>query len=125
MSPTEYLEQAIIKKFKNKKRFSEVSEIPYMTVSNILSRGVDNAGINTVMKICDALEIDINELFNLSRQNGVKIEIDNDEHNLISGYRSLNSDGKTRLTTYLNDLLASGNYDDETCATAAREKSQA
>ncbi|MDR1094322.1 MAG: helix-turn-helix domain-containing protein [Clostridiales bacterium] len=42
---------------------------------------------------------------------------------IVEKYNMLNKDGKDRVEAYINDLLASGNYGDDTAATAW-EKSQ-
>ncbi len=72
MTPVEFLESKIVEKFKNKKRFSEASGIPYMTITNILNRGLDHAEMSTVLRICRALDTPLKDLMFLSEQEEVR-----------------------------------------------------
>ncbi len=60
---TEVLKETILSKYQNVKKFSDASNIPYMTISNVLKRGVENSSLETVSKICDALEIPLYSLY--------------------------------------------------------------
>lgn len=71
---TNTLKQKIIKKYKSVKKFSDKSGIPYMTISNVLKRGIGNSSFATVLKICQAADIPMIELFDESR-NSVPEEI--------------------------------------------------
>ena len=62
-SLSEVLELEIKLRHKNIKQFSEKSGIAYMTISSVLKRGVENTTVSTLKKICDALGITINHLF--------------------------------------------------------------
>lgn len=60
---TEALKQEISQKYKNIKQFSDASGIAYMTISNVLKRGAGNSSIITISKICKALGMSVEELF--------------------------------------------------------------
>lgn len=68
------LERLIKEKFKNVRNFSITSDIPYSTVRSVLERGVENSGVNTVLKIIGALDITMDELNMLSEMNSIKGE---------------------------------------------------
>lgn len=59
---TETLQSLIFSKYKNIKQFSDDSGIPYMTISNVLKRGVENSSFGTISRICDALNYPIYSL---------------------------------------------------------------
>lgn len=59
---TRALELEIKFRFSNVKRFSDVSKIPYMTISNVLKRGVENSVFGTIQRICDGLELSLTAL---------------------------------------------------------------
>nr|DAW21218.1 MAG TPA: structural protein [Caudoviricetes sp.] len=59
---TKALELEIKFRFSNIKRFSDASGIPYMTISNVLKRGVENSVFGTIQKICAALELPLTTL---------------------------------------------------------------
>ena len=43
--------------------FAKDIGIPYTTIKGVLSRGVDGESVQTVIKVCDALGVDIYYLF--------------------------------------------------------------
>lgn len=59
---SEVLKSEILKKYQNIKQFSDASGIPYMTISSVLKRGVENSVFGTVLRICNALNISIDGL---------------------------------------------------------------
>lgn len=59
---TEILKNEILEHYQNIKQFSDASGIPYMTISSVLKRGVENSVFGTVLKICEALGISLNYL---------------------------------------------------------------
>lgn len=54
----------IIKEYGSVRRFAEKVGIPYTTIDTILKRGFMNSNVSNVIKICNELEIDVNELAN-------------------------------------------------------------
>jgi len=56
------LKEIIIEKYGSVKRFSDKIGVPYTTIDTILKRGVKNSNVQNVFKMCDELNIDINEL---------------------------------------------------------------
>lgn len=64
MTREEFLKNLIERKFDNVKSFAESIDLPYTTVRSILSRGVLNAKMENVIKICDGLDISPEDLAN-------------------------------------------------------------
>ena len=62
MSVEEDLKQFILQKYKSIRAFTQEIEIPYSTVDTMFKRGIQGAGVGNVLKICKALEIDIDSL---------------------------------------------------------------
>ena len=56
-SITQLIKNEIQKQFKSVKRFSDVSGIPYSTLSNALTKGIGSTAYDTVVKICSLLGI--------------------------------------------------------------------
>ena len=56
-SITELIKNEIKSQYKSVRKFSEVSGIPYSTLSNALSKGVGGTSYETVVKICKLLDI--------------------------------------------------------------------
>ena len=56
-SITQLIKAEIIRQYKSVRRFSEKSGIPYSTLSNALSKGVGGTSYETVVKICNILNL--------------------------------------------------------------------
>lgn len=72
---TEILEKQIKLKYKNIKQFSDISKIPYMTISNVLKRGVENSSFGTIQRICNALGITFTQLNEFQAADTIKRKI--------------------------------------------------
>jgi hypothetical protein len=64
MTIEERLKDYILTKYKSIREFTLKANIPYSTVDTILKRGVPNASIGNILKICSALNISADELAN-------------------------------------------------------------
>ncbi len=62
MPQVEYLKEQIAKQYGNISKFAEHIGVPATTIRNMFTRGVDGIGTGTMVKICDALHIDISSL---------------------------------------------------------------
>ena len=62
MTVEERLKELIIKQYGTMKEFTDHIGIPNSTFANILRRGVQNANVLTIIKICQALEISTDDL---------------------------------------------------------------
>ena len=62
MTVEERLKELIIKQYGTMKDFTDHIGIPNSTFANILRRGVQNANVLTIIKICQALEISTDDL---------------------------------------------------------------
>ena len=68
---TQILEILIVSRYKNIRKFSEASGIPYMTISNVLKRGVENSSLGTISRICDALNYPIYSLYSIQARDTI------------------------------------------------------
>ena len=75
MDRTDFLKKLIESNGFNIKTFSEYANIPYTTLYSILDRGISKASVDNVIKICKSLGITIEELENISGQDGLHIEL--------------------------------------------------
>ena len=62
MNVEDRLKELIIKKFGTMKHFTDYVGIPNSTFANILRRGIKNANVLTIIKICQALNISTDDL---------------------------------------------------------------
>ena len=56
-SITQLIKSEILKQYKSVRKFSEKSGIPYSTLSNALSKGIGGTSYETVIKICNLLNL--------------------------------------------------------------------
>lgn len=62
MERTEKVKRLIEETGLSLKAFSEKASIPYTTLRSMLERGVGNASVNNVIKVCKALGIAVEDL---------------------------------------------------------------
>lgn len=62
MAIEEKLKALILTRYRSVREFTQACNIPYSTVTSIFKRGVSNAGVSTVIKVCQALNISADEL---------------------------------------------------------------
>ena len=56
------LRNLILDKYLSLRQFSIEADIPYSSLMTLLTRGIGGASFDTVVKICNALEIDPREV---------------------------------------------------------------
>ena len=101
MTIEEQLKALMIKKSGSVNKFSHDNGLSTSTVATIFKRGVSNTNINTIIKICQALQISADEL-----SNGRITYLAEIAHPLIE-FEKLNKDNQTRLLAYYQALLDS------------------
>lgn len=64
MTLEEQLKAIILEKYKSVRAFTQEISVPYSTLDNILKRpnGIKNAGVGLMLKIFDALDLDIESI---------------------------------------------------------------
>ncbi len=62
MTIEEQLKQEILSKYKSVRAFTTSIQIPYTTLDSVFKRGVSNAGIETMLKVFGALDLDIESI---------------------------------------------------------------
>lgn len=68
MERTEIIKNLIKDTGLSLKAFSEKADIPYTTLYSMLERGIGNASVDNVIKICKTLGITIEELEEMAKQ---------------------------------------------------------
>ena len=89
MTPEELLKQRIIEKYRNINNFCVHTNIPYSTVKNIFIRGIMGCGVGLIIKICAALDIDIEALINGEIKERRIDDLKSREKNIVKSYREL------------------------------------
>lgn len=68
MNKTDLIKELIHASGMNMKEFSEYATIPYTTLRSMLERGIENASVNNVIKICSKLDIPIDSLYRVENE---------------------------------------------------------
>lgn len=64
MTTENKLKELILQRYSTMTEFSKIVGIPQSTIATIMSRGIGNASIGNVIKICQTLQISTDELAN-------------------------------------------------------------
>ena len=64
MTLEEQLKNLILSKYKSIREFSLSIKMPYSTIDSIFKRGIGNAGVGNIIRICRELNIDVDQLAN-------------------------------------------------------------
>ena len=62
MNIEEQLKREILMKYRSIRAFTMQLEIPYSTLDSVFKRGVANAGVSTMIKVFNALDLDIESI---------------------------------------------------------------
>lgn len=110
------LKQLILSKYRSIREFSADVNLPYSTIDTILKRGILNASVTNVIKICEKLNISVDLV-----ANGVIGKYENsktntfytspEEQRIVTAYRSADEIDKTivRRTLKIDDVSISDN----------------
>lgn len=88
MKIEEKLEKFILTKYKSIMQFAKEINIPYTTVKGMFTRGIWGASVQNVTKICEVLEIEVDELIQgniVEKSKSYNLSIH--EQKLITAYR--------------------------------------
>ena len=92
---TKLIKSEIKRQYKSVRKFSEASGIPYSTLSNALTKGIDGTSYGTVIKIC--------KLLNLKQAYDVDLTVFNDQfHEICSMLAVLDEQGVHTVKTILS-----------------------
>ncbi len=117
------IKEMALKKYGSLKEFATVIDIPYTTLDSIFKRGIMNASVYNIFRICSGLNISAD---GLSRGEIIEkapeteatsdtqlIITDNQERGLITTYRSLSPSGKEKLLSSAKDISILDQYKQE------------
>lgn len=110
------LKKVIKEQYGSIRAFAISIDTPYSTVDNIFKRGIMGVSIQVVLKICSALNIDIEKIQDdtLVFKNNIQSNpLTTDEQQLLTKYRCLNDRGREKVTEYVDDLLDNEKYTNE------------
>ena len=72
----EKVKNEILKKYGSVRQFAKKIDMPYTTLDTMLKRGLKNDNVVNVLKVCNALELDVDDLI-LREEVAKELNIDN------------------------------------------------
>lgn len=96
----EDLKEFILSRYKSIRAFSQEINMPYSTLDSMFKRGLGNASITNVIRICDVLGISVDELsegrISIKQEpKGISVK----ETDLLHKYRSVDDRGRQTIET--------------------------
>ena len=103
MNTTEIILKLIKEKYKSVRQFSIAADIPYSTIKSGLKAGIGGMAVETVIKMCDVLDIQMESLVKANPNTMFKDQprIFADEWYLVEKYRTLSEEAKHEILSYL------------------------
>lgn len=113
MNTEELLKKLIIEKSGSVNKFAQEIGIAQSTLVSVFSRGVNKSNINTIIKICQALEISTDALIDgrivSNKDIGpdflIQSEQDPKQHILIERFSTLSPENQKQVESYISFLL--------------------
>lgn len=62
MTIEEQLKKEILSKYRSIRAFTTMIDIPYSTLDSVFKRGISNAGVSTMLKVFNAVDLDIESI---------------------------------------------------------------
>ena len=115
MTIEEQLKHEILSKYKSVRAFTTTIDIPYSTLDSVFKRGISNAGVSTMIKVFNALGLDIESVRDgvllPKGSGGSSGEEGGDLRSvLVHNFDQLNQEGQERLVETSDDMVSSGKY---------------
>ena len=117
MTIEEQLKAEILNRYRSVRAFTQSVDIPYSTIDTMLKKGFSGTSIQTMIKICNALDIDIEsiEYGTLRHKKSPateepSAEDDRERKRLLKNYDDLNEEGREKLLEQSEFLVSSGKY---------------
>lgn len=112
MSIEEQLKNEILKQYGSVRAFTTELGISYSTLDSALKRGISNAGVSTMIRVFQALNLNIEniaqgDLF-FSEEN--KTAPPSKDETLVSLFHCLNEEGQEQLLDYADTLVKSEKF---------------
>lgn len=115
------------KGIKNRAELSEISGIPYSTITGFYAKGYDRMKLSTLKTLADCLGVTIDYLGrdeitdpNYGLSSLSSSDLSEDETQLVEDYRSMNDEGKGKVCDYVADLKDNPKY--KKCSESCMDK---
>lgn len=109
MDKTQKLKELILKEYGSIREFSKFVNIPSTTLTSALDKGIGGMAVDRIIKICEALNIDI-KTFEPINDSNVTYLHSKKETILLEHYNKLNEKGKDEAIKRVSELTEINKY---------------
>lgn len=108
MTIEEQLKSAILSRYKSVRAFTTAIDIPYSTLDSVFKRGLLSAGVGTIIKVFNALDLDVESIGTgdlKSRPTGIKkspSDLSEEARQIARSYDKMTPHGKGAVQAILN-----------------------
>jgi predicted transcriptional regulator len=98
---TQVLKTVILQRYRSVRQFAAVMDIPYSTLVTALERGIEGMAYSTVIRMCEALELNPVDFSPLEESDGLSGQIIT--RKVMEKYNKLNRAGRRKVLEYMDD----------------------
>lgn len=95
------LKAVILQRYRSLRQFAGVMDIPYSTLVTALERGIEGMAYSTVIRMCEALELNPVDFSPLEESDGLSGQIIT--RKVMEKYNKLNRAGRRKVLEYMDD----------------------
>lgn len=112
MTIEEQLKSEILKQYGSVRALTNAIGVSYSTLDSALKRGISNAGVSTMIRVFQALSLDIENIqrgdlyYSAEEENAPSKK----DAALLALFNQLNEEGQEKLLDYADDLVKSEKY---------------
>ena len=111
MAKAEILKKEILAQYKSLRQFAILMEIPYSTLVTALERGIEGMAYETVIRMCDKLNLNPIDFTSLEHATTVSEQLL--ENRVMRNYVKLNQDGRDKILKIMEDYSEIDKYKSE------------
>ena len=98
---TQVLKTVILQRYRSVRQFAAVMDIPYSTLVTAMERGIEGMAYSTVIRMCEALELNPVDFSPLEESDGLSGQIIT--RKVMEKYNKLNRAGRRKVLEYMDD----------------------
>ena len=98
---TQVLKTVILQRYRSVRQFAAVMDIPYSTLVTAMERGIEGMAYSTVIRMCEALELNPVDFSPLEESDGLSGQIIT--RKVMEKYNKLNMAGRRKVLEYMDD----------------------
>lgn len=108
MTKSQIMKKTILSQYKSVRQFAMELNIPYSTLVTALDRGIEGMSYETVIKMCNKLNLNPIDFTSLDAEVDVNEQLL--QNKVMQSYMKLNKDGRDKVIDLMEDFLQLKKY---------------